>query len=142
MYARSNPFPTYLLQPPPNLPKGPRPVGVLVLGLPHLGVGELAPLGDEDRVPPEPALPPRLWRYGSPDLSLKDAHLPAIRNRHGADRACSPIPAAEHPEEPLVADAREEPLGKRPRQPVPGPYHEPRVLDEDGVGWSSKGVVS
>src|SRR3712207_1779446 len=122
MYARSRPFPTHLLQPPANLPEGPRSVGVLVLGLSHLGVGELAPLGQEDRVPTETAFAPGLLRDLTPILALKDPHLtPVIRDRNSADGARTPVLAAEHPQEATVADARDKPLRQRPWEAVPGP---------------------
>jgi hypothetical protein len=117
-------------------------VGVLVLGVTHLGVGELAPLGDEDLVPPETAFTPRLGRDGASYLTSENAHLPTVfRHRHRADGACSSVPVAEHPQKTFVANAREEPLGQRTGESVPGPDHEPRVLDEDRVWWRAEGLV-
>ena len=105
-----------------------------MLVLTHLGVREMAPFRDEDRVPPEPTLPPRLGRDLSLDLSPEDSQLPpGVRDRDRADGARRAVLAGEHRQDALVADAREEPLGQRTRQAVPGPDDEPRVLDEDRV---------
>jgi hypothetical protein len=143
MYARLLGFlPILLLQPPADLPEGPRPVRIFMLVLTHLGVREPAPLRDEDRVPPEPPNPPRLRRDLSRDLSLENTHIPAgVRNRDRADGACRAVLAGEHPQDALVADAEEEPLGQRPWQAVPGPDDEPRVLDEDRVRRRAKGLA-
>jgi hypothetical protein len=113
-----------------------------MLVLTHLGVGEMAPFRDEDRVPPEPTLSPRLGRDLPLDLSPEDTHLrPRVRDRDRADGARRAVLAGEHPEDALVADAREEPLGQRTWQAVPGPDDEPRVLDEDRVRRGAKGLT-
>src|SRR3989337_919570 len=113
-----------------------------MLALAHLGVREPAPPRNEDRVPPEPLLPPRLGRYLPPHHPLEDAYLPTgVRDRDRAHGAGSPVLAGEHPQDAFVSDAREKPLGQRPRQTVPGPDDEPRVLDDDGIRWSSQSVV-
>jgi hypothetical protein len=115
---------------------------IFMLVLTHLGVREPAPSRDEDRVPPEPPFPPRLGRDLSRDLSPENAHIPAgVRDRDRADGACRAVLAAEHPQDALVADAEEEPLGQCSRQTIPGPDDEPRVLDDDGIRWSSQSVV-
>src|SRR5215211_8312306 len=113
-----------------------------MLVLTHLGVREPAPLGDENRVPPEPRPPRWLRRDLSRDLSPEYMLVPAgVSDRDRADGACRAVLAGEHPQDALVADAEEEPLGQRPRQTIPGPDDEPRVLDEDGVRREAKGLA-
>src|ERR671916_1581318 len=143
MYARFlGVFFILLLQPPTYLPEGPRPVRVFMLILTHLGVRETAPARDEDGVPPEPPLPPRLGRDLPPNYPLEHAHLPAaVRYPHRADGARRAVLPGEHAEDALVADAREKPLGERPRQAVPRPDDEPRVLDEDRVRRGAQGFA-
>src|SRR5215211_9280522 len=143
MYARLLGFlPILLLQPPADLPEGPRPVRIFMLVLTHLGVREPAPLRDENRVPPEPRPPRWLRRDLSRDLSPEYMLVPAgVSDRDRADGACRAVLAGEHPQDALVADAEEEPLGQRPWQAVPGPDDEPRVLDEDRVRRRAKGLA-
>jgi hypothetical protein len=113
-----------------------------MLVLTHLGVGEMAPFRDEDRVPPEPTLSPRLGRDLPLDLSPEDTHLrPRVRDRDRADGARRAVLAGEHRQDALVADAREEPLGQCTWQAIPGPDDEPRVLDEDRVRRGAKGLT-
>jgi hypothetical protein len=129
----------FFLEPHPELPEGPGPVGVFVLVLAHLGVREMAPLRHEDRVPPEPLLPPRFGRDLALYYPLEDVHGPMrIRQRERAHCARYPVTAAEHLDDPLVADAIQEPLGERSRQPVPGSDDEPGVLDEDRIWWRAE----
>src|SRR5215217_8304809 len=105
MYARLLGFlPILLLQPPADLPEGPRPVRIFMLVLTHLGVREPAPLGDENRVPPEPRPPRWLRRDLSRDLSPEYMLVPAgVSDRDRADGACRAVLAGEHPQDALVA---------------------------------------
>ena len=132
MYARSSDFSSILLlQPPADLPECPRPVRVLMLVLTHLGVREMAPFRDEDRSHPNPPSPSA--RARSPPRPLPEDTYLRPRDRGRADGARRAVLAGEHRQDALVADAREEPLGQRTRQAVPGPDDEPRVLDEDRI---------
>lgn len=107
MYARLLGFlPIFLLEPGPELPEGPGPVGVFVLVLAHLGVREMSPLRHEDGIPPEPPLPPRFGRDLALYHPLEDVHGPMrIRQRKRTHSARSRVTAAEHLDDSLVADA-------------------------------------
>jgi hypothetical protein len=131
-----------LLQPPADLSEGPSPVRIFMLALTHLGVREMTPERYEDRVPPEPLLPPWLRRDLPPNLPLEHAYLPVgARYRHGTRRARRAVLSAEHSQDTLVANARKEPFGERPRQPVPGLDDEPGILNEDRVRRGAQGLA-
>ena len=109
MYARfSDPVSNLLLQPPAQPPEGPRPVGVPVLVLAHLRVGEIdspaARRSGPTRTPPPPSAPARSRPRTSPSntRTSRPPRRPPLRRRPGADRS-SPASIRRMPSLPTLA---------------------------------------